>query len=288
MNDESLLENPSIEPLGTHSLATRSCFVDYLHTHEAYDIDKTLGEDVLVVNLKYAVTNVAIDSDVLQALHTPENCSVFMPAGTRVKEKADAHVGSAFYISFARGFLESESRRAFNDQFGELRCLTDLIDPVAGNLAGEMRRFFLSNEVGGSAYLEYLTSALALRLMANLIGRQPEMGRNSEKLSTAQLAQIREYIEAHLDEELGLSDLTTMVDIQQTRFVKCFRNSVGTTPYQYIMQRRIERAQRLLEKSDSPLADIAYICGFSSQQHMTQMFTRRLGITPSRYRKEMN
>ena len=60
----------------------------------------------------------------------------------------------------------------------------------------------------------------------------------------------------------------------------------GIGPQRYIIQRRLERAKRLLRRTHLPIALIAQEVGFADQSHLTQMFRREVGVTPGRYRAE--
>jgi len=71
----------------------------------------------------------------------------------------------------------------------------------------------------------------------------------------------------------------------RTHFLRLFRASTGQTPYQYVLNRRLERAKSLLQKTLMPLVNIAAACGFSSQTHMTDLFRSHIGKTPLHYRR---
>lgn len=101
------------------------------------------------------------------------------------------------------------------------------------------------------------------------------------------VAQARGYLEERLDEDIRLNEVANHVGLSTFRLSRLFKANVGVTPYQYLLQRRIARAQELLAKGDMPLAGIAYACGFASQSHMTDIFREKLAITPGRYRKEV-
>jgi AraC family transcriptional regulator len=91
---------------------------------------------------------------------------------------------------------------------------------------------------------------------------------------------------AHLDQELTLEQLAAVAGLSAGHFLRAFKRATGQTPHRYLVERRLEQAQRLLAATADPIADIAYACGFSSQSHMTDRFTRELGIAPARYRRQ--
>lgn len=94
------------------------------------------------------------------------------------------------------------------------------------------------------------------------------------------------FIEAHLEEDLTLEQLSGTANMNVYQLTRAFKAATGTSPYRYVLGRRVARARHLLAEGRESIADIAYQCGFSSQQHMTNTFTRVLGTTPGKYRKD--
>ncbi|MEM6437140.1 MAG: helix-turn-helix transcriptional regulator [Cyanobacteria bacterium P01_D01_bin.115] len=78
--------------------------------------------------------------------------------------------------------------------------------------------------------------------------------------------------------------------MSESHFSRCFKQSVGIAPYQYLLQQRVERAKQLL-KQPAPrpqtlsISDIALECGFANQTHLTKVFRQITGVTPKAYRK---
>ncbi|MNU07967.1 HTH-type transcriptional activator RhaS [compost metagenome] len=56
-------------------------------------------------------------------------------------------------------------------------------------------------------------------------------------------------------------------------------------PHRYLINLRVEKARRLLEKTSMSIAEIAYECGFAHQEHLTRLFRRQTGTTPAAYRR---
>jgi AraC-like DNA-binding protein len=68
-------------------------------------------------------------------------------------------------------------------------------------------------------------------------------------------------------------------------FSRTFRNSFGCSPLQYVMRRRMERAQGLMLSTNIPLAQIALDCGLSDQAHFSRLFRRIVGECPREWRR---
>ena len=98
------------------------------------------------------------------------------------------------------------------------------------------------------------------------------------------LKRVREYIEDHLEETISIEALAGIVGLSMYHFARAFKQSEGLTPHDYLVQRRVRRAQELLASTDLPLSEIALASGFSDQSHCARRFREHVGITPSSYR----
>jgi AraC family transcriptional regulator len=96
---------------------------------------------------------------------------------------------------------------------------------------------------------------------------------------------IQGYIAANLHGTIRVMDLVRVVQFSPHRFDRVFKESFGCTPHQYVMRRRIERAQSLLLMSNDPLCRIAAECGFVNQSHLSNLFRKIVGETPGKWRR---
>ena len=103
-------------------------------------------------------------------------------------------------------------------------------------------------------------------------------------LTPRALQRIREYIDEHLAENIELETLADIAGLSKWHFARAFKQSVGTPPHFYLIQRRLERAQELLAETDLSLAQIALKSGFSDQSHFSRRFRMFLGVTPRSFR----
>ena len=100
--------------------------------------------------------------------------------------------------------------------------------------------------------------------------------------SKSSINKILEYINDNLSEEILVSDLSRMVNFSLYYFIRLFKQEVGLTPKEYVIQQRIRKAKELILQK-LPLAQIAQECGFYDQSHMIKYFKVYTGLNPSLY-----
>jgi AraC family transcriptional regulator len=137
----------------------------------------------------------------------------------------------------------------------------------------------------GRLYSESLVHALATRYL--LLGevRPFRTDSRTSPLPSRILNRIREKIESSLHADVSLEALAEESGYSRAHFLRMFRAATGVTPHQYILDMRLTQAQEWLRQKHASLIDIAAMCGFSSQSHMTNVFRKRLGVTPAEFRR---
>ena len=96
---------------------------------------------------------------------------------------------------------------------------------------------------------------------------------------------VREYVETHLSDSIDLAALAGIAGLSLFHFARAFKQSAGVTPHHYLVQRRVERAQEMLARTELPLSEIALATGFSDQSHFARHFRQMLGMTPGQFRR---
>ena len=98
------------------------------------------------------------------------------------------------------------------------------------------------------------------------------------------LAGVLDYMAAHLHEESTVESLAKLANMSPRTFARRFRAETGTTPYDWLLARRVAAAQRLLEEGNDPVETVAVRSGFGTAAAMRHHFAKRLGTTPQAYR----
>lgn len=125
-----------------------------------------------------------------------------------------------------------------------------------------------------------LTRTLARGALSDHIANHNKAG-----LSKSACQQIEDYLERNFHKALSVPDMAALVGISAGHFSTCFRNSFGQTPHQYLMELRLDEAERLLRKTSKPISEIARSLNFSSQSHLTTALRKHRNLTPGELRK---
>ncbi|CAI1906316.1 Methylphosphotriester-DNA--protein-cysteine S-methyltransferase [Serratia quinivorans] len=136
------------------------------------------------------------------------------------------------------------------------------------------------DELYSSALMATLLTKISRSKRITLI--DPRAGKS---ISTEKKKLLTEYISDNLEKKISLHDLSTLVGISTSHFTREFKTCFGLSAYQYILERRMEKARNLLIRTRLPLSEIAILCGFSSQSQFSTMFARSNQIAPLQYRQ---
>jgi AraC family transcriptional regulator len=158
-------------------------------------------------------------------------------------------------------------------------------DPVVDRLA---RALLDGDRLGasfGCLYADSVSMAIVARILA-ATGEAPtaERPRVSE-LARWRLKRAIDYVEARLGEPLRLADVASAAGLTRMHFAAQFRAATGLSPHEYLLRRRIERAQEMLEGTGMSMVDVALSVGFQTQSHFTTVFKRFAGQPPQTWRR---
>ena len=132
--------------------------------------------------------------------------------------------------------------------------------------------------------IKLLVAELILRSLYNRLITLNAPGDYSLGYNRLNLTLVQQYVHAHIDEKIQISDLAKVCDLSESYFYKKFREKMGVSPHQYIIDERMKIAKFLLKNTNKPLTDICFSLGFSSQSAFTNTFTKNTGCSPSQYR----
>ena len=161
-----------------------------------------------------------------------------------------------------------------------------MISNVALALLAELNSSELGEgAVSGRLYTESLANVLAVHLLRHYTAfGSSDTVRLTGGLSGQRLRLVTEFIADNYGRELSINELASVAGMSPFHFAREFKRTTGTTPHQYLIKFRIERAKALLAESKIPLVEVSFRSGFSHQSHFTRLFHRVTGTTPHSYR----
>src|SRR2546426_4818162 len=99
------------------------------------------------------------------------------------------------------------------------------------------------------------------------------------------LCRARRFIDECYDLPLDLNEISKQACLSRFHFLRLFRDTFETTPHQYLIQRRIEKAKELLRWKEMSVTDVCFEVGFESLGSFSALFRRCVGTAPVTYRK---
>ncbi|MBW4422613.1 MAG: AraC family transcriptional regulator [Myxacorys californica WJT36-NPBG1] len=161
------------------------------------------------------------------------------------------------------------------------------LDPLIDQLGQALRSEMESQGSGSRLFVDSLTTALSIHLLRHYTVRQQPLQTHSGGLPHRKLQQAINYIQAYLAQDLSLEEIASTVEMSRYYFARLFKQSMGISPYQYVLQQRVEQAKALLRSSSLSIAEIAHHVGFADQSQLTVQFRKFTGTTPLDYRKQL-
>jgi AraC family transcriptional regulator len=177
-------------------------------------------------------------------------------------------------------------------------------DAAITNIAGVLSREVVRREPGGRLYAESLANILAVHLLRSYA--QCADGRILEACSTPEeatkvvskdetgrmgshpraVAEAARFIQENYARDVSLNDIAEAVHLSPFHVARLFKQALGVSPHQYLIQVRVTSARSLLSagSGERSLAEVASAVGFADQSHLTRHFKRLLGVTPKQLR----
>jgi len=232
-------------------------------------------------------------------------CVALVPAHTPVTWSWSTRI-SVSVLRLEPHFLDRVARSVFGLAPGDYRLLfaERVHDTAITNIAGVLAREAMRGERGNRLYAESLASILAVHLLRHYAqgtdGRAPgSFSALREIAPAAPLGSVSRsethpravsdalaFIHANYARELSLADIAAAVHLSPFHLARLFKQSLGESPHQYLIQVRVHSARWLLSagSGEQSLAELASAVGFADQSHLTRHFKRVTGLTPRQFR----
>ena len=113
----------------------------------------------------------------------------------------------------------------------------------------------------------------------------PEHVHSRQELS--RVLDMLSYIQMHYTEEIHLEQIASSASLSPRSCLRCFKNIIGASPMQYIIDLRIRKARQLLIQTDLSILEISASYGFQGQSYFIKTFRQKTGTTLLKFRKQL-
>lgn len=211
----------------------------------------------------------------------PPQTLSFVSAGSRYQAESASGVsediGLMILPQALESFADSASLRIsavqFEDQFGRP-------DEASAQILRLLSADAATGHPNGSLFGESLLQAFFVRQFARPLLESPEPKGHPQLVGA-----IKDFVDAQLHQNFTLAELAEALGYSPYYLHRLFRAATGHRLHDYVISQRIERAMRLLTKTDLPLPLIADRTGFCDASHLSRQFRRRMRCTPEEFRR---
>ncbi|WP_129219367.1 AraC family transcriptional regulator [Lichenibacterium ramalinae] len=253
-------------------------------TTGAFHVSKETGDNFIVVlSLNEACRITSVCEGVRDEVSPKVGAISILPPGCRYSQTI-AGVASALMYEVPWHLMEDWLAKESSVSPGHVAlksrvCVRD--DVLARNLFGMAAAETVE---GARETALHVTLERILRSHSNTL--DPDRDRRvSGGLTPWQLKRVTEAVEDRIGTGINLDDLSSVAGLSKFHFIRAFSDSVGTTPHQYVLNRRLERALESLLDERADADGIARKFGFSHASHLARMLRRRFGVTPSDFKR---
>ena len=171
----------------------------------------------------------------------------------------------------------------------KLQVSGEQTDPVLGGLLGALFAPINDRAERSALFVEQLSVAIGLHVAQRYGNARYGLKSSTEvkgrRISPRAMTIVQDLMRSRLAGDISIEELARAVNLPQAAFLRAFRETVGKTPHQFLMQQRVEKARDMLALSSYSISEIATACGFADQSHLTRVFSRTVGTSPGVWRR---
>jgi len=192
-----------------------------------------------------------------------------------------------FYLP--RGALDAIAEDADARRIGDLDYKPVAIDDATISGLGTAMLPALSHpDRANQMFIDHVLLGLGIHVAQTYGGMRPLSPPVRGGLAAWQVRRAKEILTANLDGRVPLNEVARACGLSASYFAHAFRRSVGVAPHNWLLTFRVEVAKQKLRDGRLSLRDVALACGFADQSHLTQVFTRLVGVSPGAWRRALD
>ncbi|HMA60807.1 MAG TPA: AraC family transcriptional regulator [Halanaerobiales bacterium] len=188
-------------------------------------------------------------------------------------------------IFIDKNFMQMMSKKLFNNREVIFDNINNSITVDFRNILNKFIEEINNKPVGYELMIENLDKQIAISLLRDLDNNLNKKFLNTDQSDKKSINKAIYFINNNYDKELSLEEVAATANYSPYHFIRVFKEETGKTPFQYLLDIKIDKAKEKLYNSNKTISDICYECGFNNRSHFSFIFKRKTGNSPSEYRE---
>jgi len=189
------------------------------------------------------------------------------------------------HIAVEKSFFRRVAKEAAGGGEFEFKRIQNFYSKQLLDLIGNFQREMMNYGDTYPLMLEGICIQIVFQLLRD-INSDPAENRGKLSKDNKYINRAIQFMQEHYGAEISINDICSLIYLSPCHFKRVFKEHTGQTPYQYLMKIRLEKAKEILKTTDSPIEEVAKQCGFVNSGHFSTVFKRKMGVSPSEYRKQ--
>lgn len=262
VNDDAYPRNPGFHVMHWHS------DLQFIYVLDGEIIIKTLDEEILVKKSE----GVFINKEIVHYIGNRGNC----------------HYNSFLFPEYFLMFYNGSPAKSFVDQITKNKGITIchfVPDESRDSIVLENLNKLSEIEHHKTEFYSYEVLTLLTSLWLSVCKAIKIPNRQIETAASKRMQKMLKYMSEHYADDMTLNDLAESASVSKSECARCFKESLSVTPYNYLIEMRLEKAAELLRDTDLPIGEICIKTGFHLQSYFGKVFREKTGYSPREYRK---
>ncbi|WP_258596142.1 helix-turn-helix transcriptional regulator [Mesorhizobium sp. AR07] len=224
----------------------------------------------------------SLGSDRIIEYDAPAGCLVVNPAGvdsslawSATRENAVVSISPAALSELAAHEFDLTDVELQPPAFGT-------VDLWALNIAQRFTAELTGKAPPNELYLDSLLPVFGVHLLRTYTSRKRQVASPKGGLSSDGARRVREYLNENFTRKVLVTELASVAGISPNHFIVRFARTFGMPPHRYLINLRLDLAERLLVDGEFAIAEVAYLAGFSDQSHLAATMKKYRGRTPTK------
>lgn len=209
---------------------------------------------------------------------------VFLPWNVIEVIPTDAKLGKYVTVSVKRDFFEKITSRISGGKEFKFTAFENNYSKQLLDLIGNFQREMMNCDEAFPVVIESICIQLVCQLIRD-INSGISAGKSKINKDNLYISKAIQYMQEYYFTNITIKDICSKIYLSPCHFKRVFKDYTNRTPYQYLVNIRLDKAKEILKKGDYSMEEAARLCGFINPGHFSTVFKRNVGMSPSEYRK---